>query len=136
MKAEFDSDDFLTRPNFHDGYLKGIMLEANDQLSLHCEITNSTMVQILIPRVSVVHANNFREGNIILGFRIYTGEQYRREMIGQADNSVQQFREDIDQGLSKIAEHGWSLFELVSSYGCELLVLFDGKREDVKFIAA
>ena len=30
MNAEFDSDDFLTRLDFHDGCLKGMMLEANE----------------------------------------------------------------------------------------------------------
>lgn len=135
MKTEFDSDDFLTRPNFHDGYLKGILLEANDQLSLHCESFDGMKAQILIPGVSILHADNFRQGNIIFGFRIYTGEQYRREMIEKASEPVGQIHKDIDREMSKIDEHECSLFELLSSYGCELLVLFNGKREDVKFIA-
>ena len=136
MNAEFDSDDFLTRPDFHDGCLKGMMLEANDQLSLHCEGVDGTKSQILIPGISILRANNFREGNIIFGFRIYTGDQYRRDLIGSKDDSGLPIDDDIDRSMSKIAEHRWSLFQLVSSYGCELLVLFDGKREDVKFITA
>lgn len=136
MKAKYAPDDFLTNPNFHDGYLEGIMLEENDKVLLHCKTFDGMQVQIIIPNASLLNADNFRQGNIISDIRVYNSDQYRADLAERGEGFDKQIHKDIDMRMKKSPERGWSLFELMSSYGCDLLVLFDGKREDVKFIEA
>ena len=136
MNINYSSDGVLMSPEFHDGYLKGIMLEANDQLSLHCEDIDGNRGHLLIPNLVSLRSDNFRQGNIIFEFRVYSGEQIPRRLIAKVEYFVEPVEDSINKRVSEIAQNGWSLLELGSSYGCELLALFDGKPEDVKFIAA
>lgn len=134
MKLEFDADGFLTHPNFHDGLLTGIMLEPNDGVCFFCKNFEGSKARIIFPRVALLCANNFRQGNIILGIRIFDGDQIEQNRSSAADEFSRQFDIDVDGYLSKIAQFGWSVFEVLSSYGCDARGLFDGTHEHIAIV--
>jgi len=77
-------------------------------------------------------ADNFSEGNIIFEINVYAGHECPAELIQKLQGYTKEKAADLLSGdLMKITAHNWTLVELTSSYGCELLALSEAEAESV-----
>lgn len=121
----------LTDPAFHDGYLKGIVVEGNT-VDLHLTDHNGTRFIMSLESVTALLADDFQLGNIIYDFEIFAGtlppSSYLDALHPPLDNSVAQrfHQEDIERRSAlerRILDGTEMLIFLNSTYGCVLSAL-------------
>jgi hypothetical protein len=119
-------------PDLHDGFLDGIYVSTDKKLILNCrDVTNRPWV-ITVPRIRRLKADNFSEGNIIFEVNIYSGQDCPVNLIRKLQGYLNEGSESLLAGdLKIIAENNWTLVEVTSSYGCELLALSEAGPESV-----
>ncbi|MBA3353104.1 MAG: hypothetical protein H0U23_11925 [Blastocatellia bacterium] len=112
--------------DLHDGYLNGLLIEAETTLILHCKTEDGRACTFTMPGMVRLRANNFREGNIIFELNIYQGPECPIELVKQL-KEYEEARTDemLSKDMEIIVQGNWTLVELTSSYGCDLLALFD-----------
>lgn len=132
MKLEFDDDGTLSKPNLHDGLLVGLHLASNNSLCLICRGTDQAEWRVTIPKIVRLRADNFRQGNIIFGIRVLSAATCSEETMRRLEEySAADDATGPTVALENARKNRWSMLELGSSYGCELLALFEGNENNL-----
>lgn len=120
--------------NLHDGYLNGIVVRAEETLVLYCKTADGKTCTVTIPGLMRLRADNFNEGNIIFELNFYQGLDCPKDLVKKLKgyDGIRD-AETFSGDMNSIEEHNWTLLELTSSYGCDLLALFDRPPEAVKY---
>jgi hypothetical protein len=115
------------RPDLHDGSLNGIIVSEGKTLELRCAQADGRRYVLRLPELVSLRADDFRQGNIILGVNIYESD-FPADLIksvygedGDADPAW------LSREFQTLRQGGWTLLELTSSYGCHLLALARGQ---------
>lgn len=120
--------------DLHDGYLNGIVVRSENTLVLYCKTADGKSCNVTIPGLVRLRANNFNEGNIIFELNFHRGsgcpEDLIKKLRGYDDITN---AETLSADMRNVEERNWTLLELTSSYGCDLLALFDCSAEAVKY---
>jgi hypothetical protein len=125
-------------PEFHDGLLLGIVMSPSDKsLTVHCQTIDKEDCRLTIPQIVRLRADDFRQGNIIFEMTLREGPEVPEEAV----RKLWQFEGDMAAKhlatlMRKIQSDRWILFEIGSSYGCELLAVSQGSIADVTWSAA
>lgn len=114
------------KPDFHDGNLTGMRV-TDKTLHLYLTATDKQKFIVTIPNVRRMRADNFLEGNIVFDVTVHQHSELSKEKLrcvyGYNEEEAAKY---LSKNMAEIADKKLSLFELGSSYGCELLVLFAG----------
>jgi hypothetical protein len=117
----------MQTPDFHDGSLTGIILPEAETLELRCADVNGRRYILRLPQLVSLRADNFREGNIILDASVYESDfppELIKKVFGEDANGEPAW---LAGRIEALREGSWTLLELTSSYGCELLALARGR---------
>ncbi len=112
-------------PDFHDGSLDGLLV-SKSQATIFLRTAREEKFMLTLHEVERLHAENFREGNIILSLDLLTPEQLTPEHISEAYG----FSADSPSGfvmkdwIEAAKKRGLQALEISSSYGCVALALF------------
>jgi hypothetical protein len=116
----------LVEPNFHDEKLTGLrMIGAEAHLFLTTELAE---FRLIVPKVVTLRATCFWEGNIVFDISIYQepSRDLVKELYEWSDAEPHNY---LAMTLERIKKEKLQMFELTSSYGCEMLALFSGEIE-------
>jgi hypothetical protein len=115
---------FTLQPDFHDGHLDGILLENGKKLILNCRDVTNQRWEITISKLRRLSVDNFLEGNIIFEVNVFNGPECSSALIKKVYglNDPTDTKVIADYTEEAIVKK-WTLVELTSSYGCELLAL-------------
>jgi len=106
------------------------MRVAGKALQLFLTTTDKRKFIVTIPNIIRMRADNFLEGNIVFDISVYQNaecsEGKLKSLYGYNEEQAQKY---LSKNLREIAEKNLSLFQLGSSYGCELLALFSGSLQ-------
>ncbi len=109
----FNKNGVLINPDFHDGNLTGMRV-VGEALQLFLTTTDQRKFIVTIP-------------NIVFDVSLYQNaecsEEKLKSLYGYNKEQAQKY---LPKNLIEIADKKLTLFELGSSYGCELLALFSG----------
>lgn len=120
--------------DLHDGYLNGLVVRAENTLVLHCKTADGKTCTVTIPGLVRLRANNFNEGNIIFELNFFQGGQCPDNLVRELKGYDEtRDAEALIADMKNIGECNWTLLELTSSYGCDLLALFDRPAAGVKY---
>jgi len=118
--------------NFHDGYLDGLRVLPEKSLILFCRQVDGKKSIITVPRIESLWASQFKEGNIIDSINFYRGNGCPEKLIRRVQGyTCQSPVEYFEKDMAEIIKNNWSLMELTTSYGCELLALFSSSEDRV-----
>ncbi len=134
MTLQVDKDGVVTNPDFHDGDLLGIFTPRDPaELTLFLRTDEGIGFKLTIPDVVRALANNFSEGNIVLQLIITEGGKVSAEAVRKLFHydDAQPTKPMPDQ-MKQIADEGWTLVEVTSSYGCELLAISRAHADKLK----
>ncbi len=103
------------------------MRVVGEALQLFLTTTDQRKFIVTIPNIVRMRADNFLEGNIVFDVSLYQNaecsEEKLKSLYGYNKEQAQKY---LPKNLIEIADKKLTLFELGSSYGCELLALFSG----------
>lgn len=118
-------DDMTYEPDLHDGRLLSIALLADKAVELGCSTVTGETVLIRINGLERFRVDNFLEGNIILDVLGKTGEQIDLKALAKAMLEPES-ADSVKRMHEQARRLGWTLFEIHSSYGCDLSALASG----------
>src|SRR5258708_39139478 len=113
----------LMEPDLHDGTLTGIVLSAPNTVSLYCTDVDKRQFMLRLASLVRLRANDFLEGNVIFEVRVHThsfSPELVRRVHGNDDDAIPEW---LPAMLLKLSAGTWTLLEVTSSYGCDLLAL-------------
>jgi hypothetical protein len=117
----------VVEPSLYDGALYGILTTPNAELWLFCETAEGETLELRLPGLMSLRCDNFREGNIIFEVnesRSAAPIRLLRQVLG--------YDEAYPEQPPEIPEGEWTLFEVTSSFGCELRALAKGRTTIVR----
>lgn len=121
-----------TLTNIHDGYLMGMSLTSNNQLELELKCLSGERAKLVFPDLLTLVANDFRQGNIIDDINFYSSEESPWDLVLQAYGIQEAEKQKSLPIYQRILDpYNWTLLELASSYGCELLALSKSSIENI-----
>jgi hypothetical protein len=119
-------------PDFHDGLLEGVTLSPEKTLCLQLRAVSGERWAIYAPNLRRLKADNFCEGNIIFEFNVYSGRDCPEALIKKLQGySGENASHRLAGDLRQIADENWTLLEITSSYGCELLALSEANPDSL-----
>jgi len=125
-----------TLTNIHDGYLMGISLISDDRLELELKCLSGERAKLVFPDLLTLVANDFRQGNIIDDINFYSSEEAPWDLVLQAyeiqEAEKQKYLPIYQRNLET---YNWTLLELTSSYGCDLLALSKSPIKDIVILS-
>ena len=129
-----DSKSALLEPDFHDGRLRGILVDLNSTLLITCAGENRRKEYVLkVPKINSLVVNNFRQGNIIFNIYLFPEGKSSREVvalalgIGDAEDQG-----PVDRMETKIRQNDWITIHITSSYGCELAAIAECRLSSIE----
>jgi hypothetical protein len=133
MKLVIEPDGCLMEPNLHDGLLLGIVLsEDRGDLTLICREVDGKEFRLVLPKLKRLRVDKFLEGNIIFGISVYEGERCSPERVNWLfDYNDEHSRQYLPRHLKDITDGGWTLLEISTSYGCELVALSKAHADEI-----
>jgi hypothetical protein len=125
LRPKVNERGVLINPDLHDGLLVGLVLSPPKSLTLVCKTVDGTDCNVVVTKIEHLRADNFLQGNIIFEICIYEGRNCSLDALKKlyAVKEDQQLDRFLPDAMAKIIRERWSLLELGSSYGCELLAL-------------
>ena len=118
---KLDSESALLEPEFHDGLLRGILVDRNSTLAITCTDENRQQdYTLIIPKTKSLVVNDFRQGNIIFNIYLFEGRASPRAVISQAMGIGDAEKQSpVDLMEARIWENNWVTIHITPSYGCE-----------------
>lgn len=111
-------------PDFHDGYLDGLLV-SNRQARIFIRTHRGAQFTLVLREIERLHAENFREGNIIFSVDFLEPEQLTVEHIAEAYYYGQISPEFVlSDWMEKAKQKGLKTIEISTSYGCSALAFF------------
>ena len=116
MSIERDVQGVVRVPNLHDGNLRGFVVSESDELRLLCTVQPGGMLQIGVPRIRYLRADNVREGNIIFDVKIISGGSVSRDTVEWLLNDDGPAKAEFADKVVRDIERGqWTLLEVTTS---------------------
>lgn len=110
----------------HDAFLDGLYMTRNRALILTGRLQTGRSFTLLIPNARRVRTTDFSEGNIIFDIEWHSPKSCTRDLMQRLQNHTLPDREErITRDLAELQTRGETLFEVTSSYGCEIVGLTD-----------
>jgi hypothetical protein len=133
MNAVISAEGALIEPQPHDGLLLGIVLsEERKDLTLLCRQEDGKDFRLVIPKLGQLRVDNFLAGNIIFRISIYEGERCPKEIVRWMYNYNQDHaRQYLPKHTEEIVDGGWTMVEITTSYGCELVALSKAHADEI-----
>jgi hypothetical protein len=134
MRLEVDRKGRVTDPELHDGLLVGIIMQPDqDELTLLCRQVDGREIRITIPEIVRLRVDNFLQGNIIFSLLIHEGDacptpSVRRVYSYDDDDEARRY---LSSRIKEIKDGCWTLVEVNTSYGCELLALSRARADRI-----
>ncbi|WP_428427118.1 hypothetical protein [Pararhizobium sp.] len=131
MDYQLSELGFLHSPWFHDGGLTSIAV-ADDVVNLGLKTVDDQHFSLTLCDTVAFVANDFQLGNIVSDIRLSTGTDVTRDRLAALYPSPHQsaakdfhdaYRKAMDDKREEILIGKLVLFELTSSYGCEIAAL-------------
>ena len=114
----------------HDGYLKGVMLCEPEELHLTFTNLGGEKYRLVVPCLDRLKADNFLQGNIVLDVGFYEAQScpdyILRQAYGYDEEAAGKY---LPVHLQKMNGQPWTVLEISSSYGCELVAVFNAPVE-------
>lgn len=124
-----DVGKIFREPDFHDGALTGVRVIEESTLELYCSTHDGDPYTVSLSGLEALKVDNFLEGNIIFEIELFNSkfpiELVRRAFSLSADDNPAW----LQQKMKQMADDGWTVLELSSSYGCEIAAIARGKIE-------
>ena len=119
---KLDSESALLEPEFHDGLLRGILVDSNATLAVTCTDESRKKEYVLrVPKINSLVVDNFRQGNIIFNIFLFEGRQASRALIARAmDVGDAEGQKVVERMKEQICQENWVTIHITTSYGCEL----------------
>jgi hypothetical protein len=119
---KLDTESALLEPDFHDGLLRGVLVDLNSTLTITCTGVNRQQEYVLrVPGTNSLVVNDFRQGNIIFNIYLFEGSRSPREVVAQAMGiRDEEDQTPVDAMEAKVRQNNWVTIHITSSYGCEL----------------
>jgi hypothetical protein len=116
----------LLSPDLHDGFLRGVVLGDQEIVELLCSDVDGRRYVLRLPKLMALRADNFLQGNIIFEVNVYTTD-FPQDLIKRVYGADGDGEPDwLSARLQEMRDQSWTLLEITSSYGCELLALAKG----------
>ncbi|WP_156383076.1 hypothetical protein [Rhizobium sp. Root483D2] len=131
MDYHLDELGFLQNPWFHDGGLTGITVE-DDVVKLGLKMVDGQQFSLTLSDTVAFVATDFQLGNIIFDIRLSKCTDITQDRLSALYPSPHQsaaerfhdaYGKAIDEKRAEILIGKLTLFELTSSYGCEIVAL-------------
>jgi hypothetical protein len=133
MALVVDREGILRDPGLHDGLLVGINLRPDkEELLLDCRSVDGKDIRLTLPKLIRLRVDNFLQGNIICDISIHEGDrcspQAVKRVYGYDDDDAQKW---ISTNMKEIIDGRWTLVEVSTSYGCELVALCGAHADQI-----
>ena len=112
-------------PDFHDGHLTGLVL-VDGRLDLYCATVQGEEYVWRIRQLRRLCAESFREGNIIFEITLHPAHTVPALVTRAFGHSGAEEPKWLSVESARLQNVGGSVIEVTSSYGCELIAVFDG----------
>jgi hypothetical protein len=122
---KLDSESALLDPDFHDGLLRGVLVDRNSTLMLTCTDGGREQEYLIkAPNTHLLAGHNFRQGNIIFNIHLFSSEKSPRAVIAQAMGIAEaDDQRPVAAIEAQIRENDWITIHIPTSYGCELFAI-------------
>jgi hypothetical protein len=111
-------------PDFHDGFLDGLFV-SNRQARIFVRTVREENFTIILREMERLHAENFRQGNIVFSVDFLEPEQVTVDHVGEAYYHGQVPPEFVlSDWMEKAKQKGLKAVEISTSYGCSALAFF------------
>lgn len=111
----------LMEPDLHDGALLGIALPADGRVEIAVADASGKLFCISLTAVTIFHASDFWEGNIILDLTVMRGTQVGPNELTELRSRLRD--EDIRRALESVARDSLFVVQLNTSYGCHFVAI-------------
>jgi len=122
IEITLDEYGTVVRPNLHDGFVHGIMLQKDDSVRIH--MSNESQDEYVTMNclgLDTLFVTNFREGNILFDIRIRKAKDISKselkkiivEMYGHGDFRL----------CRRLRSSALKVVEICPSYGCTVIVV-------------
>jgi hypothetical protein len=121
-----DSARILRDPDFHDGHLMGIRVIDRSTLELFCSTIDGESYLVSLSELECLRADNFLQGNIVFEVTLFDSA-FPVDLVKRAfglDGDEQPAW--LDGKIEQMGQGHWTLLQLSSSYGCDLLAIGKG----------
>jgi hypothetical protein len=131
LDFRLDKHGFLQNPWFHDGGLTGITV-TDDVVKLGLKTVDGQHFSLALFDTVAFVATNFQLGNTVFDVRLLTGTDVEKDRLAALYPSPHQsaaehlhdaYDKAIDHKRKAILTGKMTLFELTSSFGCEIVAL-------------
>lgn len=113
-------------PDLHDGHLRGLMLLPASVARIYCTTLDGRDVTFTLKDLKHLRATNFLQGNIIFEVLLRDQDNFSLESLSTLFDG---HSTSIERALLEARRQRWFMFEITSSYGCELVAICGEKVE-------
>jgi hypothetical protein len=112
-------------PDFHDGYLDGILVSGRSA-RLFLRTVDGPLFTLLLHQVEALRADDFRQGNIIFEVNLLNLGQINESFVFQLYDYGDYHKDKfvLADWKTQATQKGLSGLEITTSYGCELWSIF------------
>ncbi len=119
-------DGIFHEPNFHDGLLSGVRVVDGSTLLLWCATDDEVPYLLTLSGLERLHAAPLLKGNVIFEILLHTSE-FPEALVARAYGIGGDERPPwLAERLAQMREERWTLLEVTSSLGCELVAIARG----------
>jgi hypothetical protein len=111
--------------DFHDGQLDGLFVSGKTA-RIFLRTYTGERYTLFLQEVERLHAENFRQGNIIFSVDFFRPEQLSREFIFEVHEFSEPYEQNfvMDNWVQGAKQKGLQALEISTSYGCSASALF------------
>jgi hypothetical protein len=112
-------------PDFHDGAVDGLFVSSKTARIFLRTYTGERFT-LFLQEVERLHAENFRQGNIVFSVDFFRPEQLSREFIFEVYESSEPYKQNfvMENWVQEAKQKGLVALEISTSYGCSASALF------------
>ena len=122
---KLDQEFGIMEPDFHDGTITGISVQANKPIVLtYKEGEDGNIYQIHLPKITSVVIDGFRLGNIIFNVYLYPGAACPGDILAKAtDLSSAQDASKLGEIMTRLQKENWTVLHIDCMYGGQIFVV-------------
>jgi hypothetical protein len=122
-------EDIIVEPNVHDALLLGLVMTTKNKLLLIMQATDAAILYIALNDIECLHADDFRQGNIILDISVFSGHDASADDIAYVyglDKSSPCDSKYLDKAVRDFFIRKKLFVQINPSYGCRLACICGG----------
>lgn len=126
-------DGLLREPELHDSVLCGFVVTPQDNLHLFFARGAASDVELVLPCVRYLRADNVREGNIVFDVHVHCGAGDPRAVIEWVlDHDGPATPAAIAAVLEAVVAGRGTVLEVSTSYGCRFAAIAESNVEHLR----